>query len=56
MIACIIIGTYKLRPLPSVGPGNPAGATPTIVKTWPFSRTSRPIASSRPPKRVCQKS
>ena len=44
------------RTLPSCGPGNPAGATPTIVKTWPFRRISRPTTSGRPPKRVCQKS
>ena len=56
MIACIIIGTYSGRGLPTCGPGNPAGVTPTTVNTWPLSRTSRPMTSGCPPNRACQKS
>ncbi len=56
MIACIIIGTYSGRALPTCGPGNPAGVTPTMVKTCPLRRISRPMTSGCPAKRDCQKS
>ena len=50
----VVTGTYKEGNDPRAIPVNAFGATPMIVKTWPFSRAVRPSTAGLPEKWRCQ--